>query len=165
MCSLGTFLVPRYHQRWTTMPSPHHICSPYLSWKRTQHRVIKNCFKIILYLLCAIWWLLLLVYTLNILTPCSAMSECGEPSLGRQMQAWLVVLARKAAACLVSCAERSNKRALCNIPLLVAPKLSPWVWRFRHGFSRGPTGFEIQRDVDAQVGKFQLAILQGGKKP
>lgn len=94
------------------------------------------------------------------------MPESGEPSLGRQMQAWVVILARKAAtSCLVYCAERSNKRALCNIPVVVAPQLSPWIWRFRHGFPRGPTGFEIPRDLDAHVGKFQLAILQGEKSP
>lgn len=41
----GYFLPSGYHQRWTTMPSPHCMCSPYLSWKRMQHRGIKNCFQ------------------------------------------------------------------------------------------------------------------------
>lgn len=161
MCNLGTFLLLGCRQRWTTMPNPHHMCSPYLSWKRIQRRGVKNCFQhyfifIVCHLRAPTWW--------SIFTCRSAMSESSEPSLGRQMPAWLVILARKAAtSCMVYCAERSTKRALCNTLVVVAPLLSPWVWRFRHGFSRGPTGFEIQQDVDAQGRKFQPAILQGGK--
>lgn len=46
------------------------------------------------------------------------------PPLGRQMQVWLVILARKAAtSCLAHWAERSNQRAMGNIPVVVARQL------------------------------------------
>lgn len=102
-CSLGAFLVPGYYQRWSALP---HMWSPPSSEREYSAEGLKIAFKMSLLLLCAptLWC---------IFTPHSAMSESSKPSLGRQMQAWLVILAIKAATShLAFCAGRRNNRAI-----------------------------------------------------
>lgn len=92
------------------------------------------------------------------ITPCSAMSESSKPSLGRQMQALLVILASRAAtSCLFFLCWKEQHQS--NIPVVVTPLLPAWICGVRLGFSKGPTDFTIQQDLDAKVEEFQLAIL------
>jgi len=44
------------------------------------------------------------------------------------------------------------------VPVVVTPLLPLWIHRFKLGFSRAPTSFVNQQDLDAKMGKFQLAI-------